>query len=528
MSLDFGKLDFAVSLNRQTAFPLDARSYFESLASAEAAARTAEAAGSKNTTYYFGQTICVVENDIASMYIIQPDGTLGEIGEKIQIDTNQFEFKDGSLSLIGFAEAVAEAQLVKNADGTIGWVKPDNSVVEGLSTDVESLKNIVGAPAGETEATGIFAELDKKANVADVYSKEDADQAIASAIADVSHLKREIFDSKIAAENAMADYGDSADQYIYMVARVETEDGNHYDEYMAFKNADEEWTLEKIGDWGVDLSTYAKTEDVNKALDLKANIADVISQLNTKVDKLENYSLMSNLEHTKLEGIEAGAQVNFIKAVDVAQFNVDDTGKLKIVEGYNLISNENLEKLNGIEAGAQVNFIKAVDTGIFKVENGTLELIALPNTIVEGLDTKYIAKNGTNRLITEEEARKLESLVLGDDNKVEISGKVNASNVQELYSAVVKIVTGEGQSEYDGIQKDLLGIEAGAQVNFIKAVDTASFSVDNNGSLGLVSIPASALITTVGDLTQLPNSDQNYTLVDEINNIYQLLTWTDI
>lgn len=49
MSLDFGKLDFVVSLDRKTAFPLDAKSYFESFASAEAAARTAEAAGSKNT-----------------------------------------------------------------------------------------------------------------------------------------------------------------------------------------------------------------------------------------------------------------------------------------------------------------------------------------------------------------------------------------------------------------------------------------------------------------------------------------------
>nr|DAP41127.1 MAG TPA: hypothetical protein [Caudoviricetes sp.] len=34
MALDFGKLDFAVAFNRQTAFPLDAKSYFESLESA--------------------------------------------------------------------------------------------------------------------------------------------------------------------------------------------------------------------------------------------------------------------------------------------------------------------------------------------------------------------------------------------------------------------------------------------------------------------------------------------------------------
>lgn len=46
MALDFGKLDFSVSFNRLTAFPLDAKSYFESYESASAAALTAEEAGS--------------------------------------------------------------------------------------------------------------------------------------------------------------------------------------------------------------------------------------------------------------------------------------------------------------------------------------------------------------------------------------------------------------------------------------------------------------------------------------------------
>jgi hypothetical protein len=35
MALNFGKLDFDVSLNLTANFPLDARSYFESLSAAE-------------------------------------------------------------------------------------------------------------------------------------------------------------------------------------------------------------------------------------------------------------------------------------------------------------------------------------------------------------------------------------------------------------------------------------------------------------------------------------------------------------
>lgn len=80
MAMTFGKLDFAVSFNRQTAFPLDAKSYFESLAAAQAAAATAEEAGSSSTTYYYGQTVVVVENSIATLYVIQPDKTLKEVG----------------------------------------------------------------------------------------------------------------------------------------------------------------------------------------------------------------------------------------------------------------------------------------------------------------------------------------------------------------------------------------------------------------------------------------------------------------
>lgn len=500
MSLDFGKLDFVVSLNRKTAFPLDARSYFESFASAEAAARTAEAAGSKNTTYYFGQTICVVENNVASMYIIQPDGTLGEIGEKVKIDEKQFEFKDGSLSLIGFADAVAEAQLVKNADGTLGWVKPDNSVVQGLSTDVENLKIAIGAPADEeNEASGIYAKLDEKANIADVYSKEDADQAIASAIAGVSHLKREIFDSKIAAEIAMVDYGDSADQYIYMVYRgLLIEDGNYYDEYMAFKQSDV-WTLEKIGDWEVDLSAYAKTEDINQALDLKAdksevnsafnlintNILNINTLLQNKVDKKDNYDLMSLDEREKLARIEEGAQVNLINEVDTAQFNVDAAGKLTLL-------NIAPSKVLGLE------------------------------DVLKGGKTA-----SGHRLITDKEADKLAALSFGEDGSVGISGTINASKVQELYDTVVNITTGKGTGLYDGEQKNLLAIEPGAQVNIINSVEEESFEIVDK-KLILKNLTVSKISNLQDILNAKASQEEVSSLTNRVTSIEGMLTWGEI
>jgi hypothetical protein len=75
---DFGKLNFAVAFNPQTAFPLDARTLFYSYEEAAAAARTAERAGSTNTVYYWGMRLTVVDEkaQTARQYIIQPTGRL--------------------------------------------------------------------------------------------------------------------------------------------------------------------------------------------------------------------------------------------------------------------------------------------------------------------------------------------------------------------------------------------------------------------------------------------------------------------
>jgi hypothetical protein len=54
MSLDFGKLNFSISFNPTSAFPIDARSYFESYADAVKAATGAKPAGSAESVYYYG------------------------------------------------------------------------------------------------------------------------------------------------------------------------------------------------------------------------------------------------------------------------------------------------------------------------------------------------------------------------------------------------------------------------------------------------------------------------------------------
>lgn len=75
---EFGKLNFSTSFNPTSAFPLDARCYFNSLALAKAAAATAEEAGSTNTVYYYGMKLLVDDGVFAKWYTIQRNGTLLE------------------------------------------------------------------------------------------------------------------------------------------------------------------------------------------------------------------------------------------------------------------------------------------------------------------------------------------------------------------------------------------------------------------------------------------------------------------
>lgn len=192
MAMTFGTLDFAVAFNRQTAFPLDAKSYFESLELAQTAAASAQEAGSSETTYYYGQTIAVVENSKATLYVIQPDKTLKEVGGNILINENVFaKDENGVLNLLGFADAVGGAQLVKTEDGKISWVKPDTTTVEGLSTAIESLKTVVGDDKG-----GLVKQVaDNKAAIDKLNGTSTEEGSVAYQIAQVVAGADESYDT---------------------------------------------------------------------------------------------------------------------------------------------------------------------------------------------------------------------------------------------------------------------------------------------------------------------------------------------
>lgn len=134
-------LNFAVALNPTTAFPLDARSMFGSLSAAQAAAATAENAGSSNSVYYYGQILTVFENDVATHYSIQGDKTLKAIGNSVAGDDKCIVMSDNVLSLKDFGTQYYAYHEADNILPTGEYTYPDTMPegVEGAYVQVSGV-----------------------------------------------------------------------------------------------------------------------------------------------------------------------------------------------------------------------------------------------------------------------------------------------------------------------------------------------------------------------------------------------------
>lgn len=490
MSMDFGVLDFAVGFNRLTAFPLDPKSYFESYDAAVAAAATAEPAGSTNTVYYYGNPVVVVENGKAKIYQIQPDKTLSGVGEEIIINENVFtKDADGKLSLYGFATAVAGAQLTVGTDGKLSWVKPDTTTVDGLSTKVATLETNVGNLQTEISKkansedvynktdidgrlTTVAEEIAKKANAADVYTKDEADLAIDAAVAGASHLTRQIVTTEELAA-FIADPTTAADNVIYMQKFSSGKGKDNYKEYMRF-GTEGSYSIELIGDTSVDLTDYAKTADINTALESYAkttvtdNLATQIAANATAISQKADATVVETLSGKVDKNI--GDITALTEAVNGKASQADLTALTTTVEGHTA----DLATLTQTVAGkANASAVTELTTKVTKNTNDLAALTATVDGKVDKVTSEVDGKQVAWTLLSPTNKTKLDNLVLNEDGTVGISGSVAAEKVTGL----ADWVTGQRDSTPGLLsaadEAKLDGIAEGAQVNVIEAIKLA-------------------------------------------------------
>ena len=366
MAMNFGTLDFAVAFNRQTAFPLDAKSYFESLELATAAAASAQEAGSSETTYYYGQTIAVVANSKATLYVIQPDKTLKEVGGNIAINENVFvKDSDGTLDLLGFADAVGGAQLVKTEDGKISWVKPDTTTVEGLSTAIASLKTTVG-----DENSGLVKQVTENKAAIDTLN---GDKNVSGSVA-------------------------------YQIAQI-------------VAGADESFdTLKEIAEW---ITTH-KTDAATMNAQINTNKDDIAS-LKTLVG---NTAVATQIANAIDAALKDGGTDKYALAADLTSLSNEVSGiKLKLGDTSVAEQIEAALKVNGAEKYALASHTHEIAnvTGLQEILNKKAsadDLTALENT-VDNLSTQ--AHQHTNKTILDNiNEEKVSAWDAGQANVIEI------------------------------------------------------------------------------------------------------------
>lgn len=392
MAMTFGTLDFAVAFNRQTAFPLDAKSYFESLELATAAAASAQEAGSSETTYYYGQTIAVVADSKATLYVIQPDKTLKEVGGNIAINENVFvKGSDGTLDLLGFADAVGGAQLVKTEDGKISWVKPDTTTVEGLSTAIESLKTVVG-----DDTKGLVKQVaENKAAIDTLNGDKNVSGSVAYQIAQIVAGADESFDTlkeiaewitthKTDAATMNAQINTNKDDIASLKTlvgstAVATQIANAID--AALKNGEtDKYAL------AADLTSLSNEVDGIKSKLGNTSVAEQIEAA-LKVDGVEKYALASHTHEI--------ANVTGLQEILNKKASSDDVEALQsTVNGLNAKAHEhanktvldaiNEEKVAAWDAG-QANVIEIIKANGIALEIGADKSVNIPAATASAL-----------------------------------------------------------------------------------------------------------------------------------------------
>ena len=418
MAMTFGTLDFAVAFNRQTAFPLDAKSYFESLELATAAAASAQEAGSSETTYYYGQTVAVVESGKATLYVIQPDNTLKEVGGNIVINENVFaKDADGSLNLLGFADAVAGAQLVKSADGKVSWIKPDATTVEGLQTAVSTLQTTIG-----DENSGLVKQVN------------DNNAAI------------EILNGNNTTEGSVA----------YQIAQVVAGADASYD------------TLKEIADWisthGTDAAAMNTQITTNKndiaALKTQVGTEPVATQISTAIDaalkdgESEKYALASDLSDAngKIAALEGKVGETSVTDQIDAALKVDGADKYALASHTHEIGN-----ITGLQ---DVLNSKAAASDVTSLQSS-----------VDGLTAK--AHEHSNKTILDSiSEEKIAAWDAAQANTIE-SIKLNGTVVTPSEDKSVNISIPNATSEVSGLVKvDDVTIKSTDGIIGVKAIST--------------------------------------------------------
>ena len=513
-----------MNIKRGNPWPLDASSVWYSYAEMKAYAEKADGVA------YVGQILALVDetgNSAEAYIIVDQNGTLKPVGAGPLVDNKTIEIDADSETLMlkdfgkRFYKYIPEE---KNAEGAVirpasysltevsesepwkaglevrvalegenfvlGWYEPNPTTIEGVNNQVAGLQSTIegvqksvsdiekeiGAPVdGETPASGLYAELDKKANAADVYSKAETTVIINNAVATADHLRRKIIESYSAIVSFVDEHGaEEAAKYIFMVPEADTTaDGNIYEEYLVIDGV-----IEVVGKWATDLSDYVTSDDLATAL--------------------EDYNTSSEVDE-KLAGYATSSALQSL-IDEVAGVKTSLSGKVDIEEGSRLITSAEIDKLNALVTDAEKNVINSVSADF---------TVTADRELILNKDAIDLANNTTLKEVkgTADEAKSLASTNSASLKLIQQSVDANTLALENLAAADATLSASIKKNEeaIGGLQESVGSIE-----DSIQALNNSV--QDNKDSISSIT-------------TQLNNFVLQSQYDEDIAEIRDILTW---
>ena len=469
-------------------------------------------------------TRIILRNDEKANWLDQ-ELLKGEVG--IEFDSNgKAKMKIGNGSTWDKTEYFGEEAAVAALEERIGAEEARaKAAEEALDTAIDGLLLTVAGKANEDDVY-------KKS---ETYTQSEIEAYVLGQIGSAGHLNRKIVTS-LPTENIDVDT-------IYMVARESSEGNDVYIEYMYIN---EKW--EVIGDTVVDLSGYAKSEDVasdisevNAAVALKANAADVESALATKANA-------SDLD--ALEEVVAGkANASDLEALEgeIAAIVNEQSGLLAQSKAYTDAQVEEVNRtLNGkVDSDTYNTAIENINTSITNIteiiggsEEGGDSLVArisAVETTLEGKANKATTLAGygitdaytKGETYTRAEIADLISDITGGESAADVLAALNTykgtndARVAALEAVgaqanVLEAINFNGQEIAIVDKKATFSYEytlPAAMADTLGGVKSSSaenqVAVDGNGIMEVNSLNVNKLVQTAGDTLILNGGSAN-------------------
>lgn len=546
-------------MNRMGQFPLDMSSVYYDLESLQAYATSGAVA-------YVGQILSLVDetNNNVTLYAIKNTaGDLVEIAADIVMPEVPEYSGDGAINVADHKISVAvDNETIKIVDGKLTAIIPEIEIPEYVDTnttysfafDKVTQKLTVTPSEGEAVELDlsdflIASELPEDKNT-EYHLEYSSDDKVIKLVAGADANKMSIDATPFIKDGMLSDVEyDAASNTLTFVWN--TDSGLQADTVVLSDILDPYTAGDKIVIDGSKISHAAiaapalveggsgRTYITELVSDGFGHITGYKVATETVVDTNDNDTYSAGNGINVSDADDNDNHVVSVKIADTeSRLSFDENGGLQ-VDVSDVDTNDTYSAGKGIEISDDGGEAHTVSVKL--VENEA-NLVVNENGLATNFDlNEYVTKEaaGVNneekpgiRFINQEEINKLSALSLDGDD-VTISGNVEATQVKGLYAVIKNIVTNtpgteDFDSEATGIQQ-ALGIEIGAQKNYINEVST-DFQV-TEGKLSLIDsyVTTDIYQSEVGDLSALVRTKgENSTLVEEMNAINERLTWRDI